>query len=176
MTATIQAPDTSRTAHVTSRLMDYFTEAELTRQIGHSHGFWAIAMLKEVIDNSLDACEEASIPPEIAVTISPDGFTVADNGPGIPTGIIQQSVDYTVRVSSKRFYIRPARGQLGNALKCLGRTVRGHASWPGHGERVRPATHDHRTDEPPEAGAGSHTDDPARSRSKKWDNHRSCVD
>jgi len=47
-----------------------------------------LTMIKEAVDNSLDACEEASILPEINVSIqNPDGanFTISveDNGPGI---------------------------------------------------------------------------------------------
>ena len=108
-----------RTAHVTSRLMDYFTEPELEKQIGHQRPFWPLALLKELIDNSLDACETTDRAPEIAVTVEPDCFSVADNGPGIPAVTIRQSADYAVRVSSKRYYVGPTRGQLGNALKCL---------------------------------------------------------
>jgi hypothetical protein len=76
-------------------------------------------LLKELIDNALDACETAGTPPEISVILTPDGFTVADNGPGMPTELIKRSLDYDIRVSDKTYYVSPSRGQLGNALKCL---------------------------------------------------------
>ena len=50
-------------------------------------------IIHEVVTNSLDACEEAGILPEIEVEIKEIGsehyrFRVADNGPGIPAGHI----------------------------------------------------------------------------------------
>ena len=49
-----------------------------------------LTAIKEAVDNSLDACEEARIVPELLIQITPlkkrdDAFTVAieDNGPGI---------------------------------------------------------------------------------------------
>ena len=47
-----------------------------------------LTTVKEAVDNSLDACEEAGITPEIWVNIEqtePDRFKIAvqDNGPGI---------------------------------------------------------------------------------------------
>jgi DNA topoisomerase VI subunit B len=76
-------------------------------------------LLKELIDNALDACETAGTPPEINITLTPQGFTVADNGPGISQALIERSLDYDIRVSDKMYYVSPTRGQLGNALKCL---------------------------------------------------------
>jgi len=34
------------------------------------------------LNNALDACETANVPPVIEVTVEEDTFTVADNGPG----------------------------------------------------------------------------------------------
>src|SRR5512147_2817428 len=47
-----------------------------------------LTAVKEAVDNSLDACEEAGILPEIAVEITETGtdrfrIAVEDNGPGI---------------------------------------------------------------------------------------------
>ncbi len=44
----------------TSRLLDFFSEKELAAQIGHQVADWPLVIGKELIDNSLDACEEAS--------------------------------------------------------------------------------------------------------------------
>lgn len=76
-------------------------------------------MVKELIDNSLDACETAGILPEIEVTVEQDVVSVKDNGPGLPAKVIEQFLDYMIRVSDKSHYVSPTRGQLGNALKCL---------------------------------------------------------
>jgi hypothetical protein len=112
-------PAVQRTTFVTSREMEFFTRKELAMQIGHDQRCWPLALLKELIDNSLDACESAGIVPEISVDLRSDFFSVQDNGPGLPEGTLRKSLDYTVRVSDKSFYVSPTRGQLGNALKCL---------------------------------------------------------
>ncbi len=51
--------------------------------------------------------------------LEPDTLSVLDNGPGLPTATLEQSLNYLVRVSDKSHYVSPTRGQLGNALKCL---------------------------------------------------------
>jgi DNA topoisomerase VI subunit B len=102
-----------------NRSLEFFSEKELSMQIGHSRRFWPIAVVKELIDNSLDACETAGILPEIHITADDECLTIQDNGPGIAEKTIEQSLDYMVRISDKNFYTSPSRGQLGNALKCL---------------------------------------------------------
>ncbi|MGE0827260.1 MAG: hypothetical protein AB7G75_30060 [Candidatus Binatia bacterium] len=109
----------TRTTFETSRLMEFFTKSELAMQLGYDEPDWPIALLKEVIDNSLDACEQAAIVPEIEVRVEPHAFSVQDNGPGLPESILDKALDYSIRVSNKANYISPTRGRLGNALKCL---------------------------------------------------------
>jgi DNA topoisomerase VI subunit B len=41
-------------------------------------------LLKELLDNSIDAAEDAGIPPAVQVTVDGQALTVTDNGPGIP--------------------------------------------------------------------------------------------
>src|SRR6266704_2484982 len=108
-----------RTAFTTNRTMEFFTESELTNQIGYGKSLWPLVLVKELIDNSLDACESADIAPEITITLEPDAVTVEDNGPGLRPEIIESSLDYSIRVSDKKNYVSPTRGQLGNALKCV---------------------------------------------------------
>jgi DNA topoisomerase VI subunit B len=108
-----------RTHFSTSRLLEFFSETELAMQIGHSEGLWPLALAKELVDNAMDACEKAGIPPALRITVRPDALTVADNGPGLPTRVLERSLDYAVRVSDKSHYVSPTRGQLGNALKCI---------------------------------------------------------
>ena len=102
-----------------SRAMEFFSERELTAQIGHSRSCWPVALLKELLDNSLDACESADIAPVIHVALQDDVLIVTDNGPGLPLATLEKSLDYTVRVSDKTGYVSPSRGQQGNALKTL---------------------------------------------------------
>jgi DNA topoisomerase VI subunit B len=108
-----------RTTFEISRELEFFDEKELTMQIGHEKESWPICVLKEVIDNGLDACETAGIPPEIEVMADADSLSIWDNGPGIPTRTLKKSLDYLKRVSDKVFYVSPTRGQLGNALKTV---------------------------------------------------------
>jgi len=109
----------TRTTFVTSRQDEFFTEKELTMQFGAPKALWPLMTVKELIDNSLDAAEATDVPPEIAITLEPDSVTVADNGPGLQGSTITSALDYNVRVSDKRHYVSPSRGQLGNALKCV---------------------------------------------------------
>ncbi len=103
----------------TSRELEYFTQKELTLQTGHEPARWSEVILKELIDNGLDACEEAGQLPEIHVRVTDDSIMVEDNGPGLPAGAVQSALDYSVRASSKDAYISPTRGAQGNALKTI---------------------------------------------------------
>ena len=108
-----------RTTFELSRELEFFDEKDLEMQIGQEAEWWPIAILKELIDNALDACECAGVAPDIRVCIEDDALTVEDNGPGIPAETVKGSLDYLKRVSDKLFYVSPTRGQLGNALKVV---------------------------------------------------------
>lgn len=108
-----------RTTFQTSRLLDFCSRKELIAQTGHEPESWPLVVLKELIDNGLDACEDAQVAPEITVTIYQQGITVADNGPGIPSETIDGMLDFGVRVSSREAYVAPDRGAQGNALKTV---------------------------------------------------------
>ena len=103
----------------TSRAMEYFSEAELTTQMGLSRDLWGKAILKELIDNALDICESLKKPPEIEIELTSDSFSVRDNGSGLPETTLIDSLDYEIRVSDKQCYVSPSRGQQGNALKTI---------------------------------------------------------
>jgi DNA topoisomerase VI subunit B len=109
----------ARTAFTTDRTLEFFSESELTTQMGYGRNLWPLVLVKELIDNALDACETTNKAPEITVTLEPDAITVTDNGPGIPPETVERSLDYHVRISDKKYYLSPTRGQLGNALKCV---------------------------------------------------------
>jgi hypothetical protein len=120
-----------RVAFTTSRLMEFCTEKELVAQTGHQSYEWPRVITKELVDNGIDACEEAEVAPSIKVTITtghaksrrraakPTRIVFEDNGPGIPPETIAGIIDYNVRVSSREAYISPTRGRQGNALKSI---------------------------------------------------------
>ena len=114
-----RAATLNRVTFTISRETEYFSEKELTRQIGHGRAWWPVALLKELIDNALDAAETAQVAPEITVEIEADAFAVQDNGPGLPGDVIAESLNYLQRISDKAYYVSPTRGQLGNALKVV---------------------------------------------------------
>ena len=114
------AAQTARVAFTTSRALEFFTESELTTQIGYRKELWPLVLIKELIDNAIDACETAATKAiEIGVELDKDSIAVSDNGPGIAHKIIKGVLDYNVRISDKKHYVAPTRGQLGNALKCV---------------------------------------------------------
>ena len=114
-----------RVAFHTSRLMEFGSEKELVAQTGHQSYEWLRVIVKELVDNGIDACEDAAIAPVIKVTITtgkdkkPTRLVIEDNGPGIPPDTITGIIDYNIRVSSREAYISPTRGRQGNALKTI---------------------------------------------------------
>lgn len=99
---------------------DYFSEKELSSLIGCSPEHWHLTILKELIDNSLDAAEQVAETPSVEITIDAAGtLIVEDNGQGIPAEVVDGSLDFDYFVSDKNGRIAPSRGQLGNALKIL---------------------------------------------------------
>jgi hypothetical protein len=99
--------------------MDFFSNKELVTQTGHDVQEWPLVIVKELMDNGLDACEEADVAPTIDVVADPCGITVRDNGPGLPEATLEEALKFTVRVSNREAYVSPSRGAQGNALKTL---------------------------------------------------------
>ena len=112
-------PKLTRVAFTVSRLMEFCTKRELQNQTGHSAEDWPLVILKELMDNALDACEEAEVAPVISITVKPKSIIIQDNGGGIKTATIKSILDYTIRVSSREAYVSPTRGAQGNALKTI---------------------------------------------------------
>src|SRR5262249_3880404 len=93
-------PKLTRVAFPVSRLMEFCTKRELQNQTGHSVDQWPLVVFKELMDNALDACEEAEIRPVISVAVTPTSFTITDNGAGIKSSTVKSILDYNIRVSS----------------------------------------------------------------------------
>src|SRR5262249_5341186 len=109
----------TRVTFTVSRLMEFCSKRELQNQTGHSVYDWPLVVLKELMDNALDACEEAEVAPVIEVIVGPGFITIADNADGIAADTLASILDYTVRVSSREAYVSPTRGAQGNALKTI---------------------------------------------------------
>src|SRR2546423_6617560 len=83
-----------------------------------------LTAVKEAVDNSLDACEEANIVPEIWVHIEATGTNrfkvgVQDNGPGIVKKQIPL-IFGKLLYGSKFHRLRMSRGQQGIAISAAG--------------------------------------------------------
>ncbi len=83
-----------------------------------------LTTVKEAVDNALDACEEASIVPEISVDIrqvADDRFCVevTDNGPGIVRAQIPR-IFAKLLYGSKFHRLRMSRGQQGIGISAAG--------------------------------------------------------
>jgi DNA topoisomerase VI subunit B len=109
-----------RIAFTQSRESEYFDESELTRQTGHPKDSWSPGVVvKELVDNGLDACEQAGVSPLIQIRIADDFLEVSDNGHGIAPDVVGRVVDYSTRTSEKHAVVSPLRGAQGNALKTI---------------------------------------------------------
>jgi len=113
----------NRTTFETSRAAEYFDARQLSALVGVPQDEFASVCLKELVDNSLDACETAGVPPVVGVKVERGDdlirLSISDNGPGIPAEVVRKVLDYNIRVSDKAAYRSPTRGAQGNALKTV---------------------------------------------------------
>lgn len=108
-----------REAFSLSRSLEYLSESELTKQIGYEREVWLEVVLKELIDNALDHCEEIGRLPEVVVTLTADSLSVRDNGLGILAEIVAAMRDFENRTSTRAAFRCPTRGAQGNAGKII---------------------------------------------------------
>jgi hypothetical protein len=109
----------TRQTFKTSRLLDFCSEKELVKQIGHAVDYWPLVVLKELVDNGLDEAEEAGTAPTINIEVNGGDIVITDNGRGIPAETVAGILDFGFRVSSREAYTSPTRGAQGNALKTI---------------------------------------------------------
>ena len=113
--------DTQRTHFSVSTSTDFTTVKGLTSSTGQSSYRFGSVIVKELIDNALDACETAGIAPQITIGYEHDGtfaiWCIADNGNGLSKDTIENILDFSTRTSDKSAYKSPSRGAQGNAFK-----------------------------------------------------------
>lgn len=97
---------------------DYFTEDGLVKQVGFSKGSWSQIVLKELIDNALDAIEPLK-QKHIYIDLSSGALGIYDNGKGIAAETVKDIYDFSNYVSQNRNYITASRGKQGNGLKTI---------------------------------------------------------
>ena len=102
------------------RDLEFVRPSELSKRLGCGTHLWSRATTKELIDNSLDAVEEAgTVLPEIYICIDSGWIEVADNGPGMAAELVAKLCDRNLRTSAREAYPTPDRGRQGNALQVL---------------------------------------------------------
>ena len=120
---------TKITAHDLAKKQKEISVAEFFERNKHILGFGnptraLVTSVKEAVDNSLDACEEVGILPEISVTIQNHEddeeciLIIEDNGPGIVKNQIKHI--YGRLLYGSRFHaIRQSRGQQGIGISAV---------------------------------------------------------
>jgi DNA topoisomerase VI subunit B len=126
MTAVIDTkrrPAVTRTVFATPRAAEFVELRALQAQTGQPVDAFGDVVVKELLDNALDAAETARRAPVIEIHTRTDHgitfITVSDNGAGIPPATVIDLCDFNMLVSDKARYRGPARGAQGNALKTL---------------------------------------------------------
>jgi len=104
-----------------TELSKYINPQVLPQQTGCDLSDLDDFILKELVDNALDACDETSTP-TVDIVFDTDQFltlTVKDNGIGLTQDRVEKIMDFNKSYSTKSYYKYPTRGALGNALKCV---------------------------------------------------------
>lgn len=109
---------------ITQRNVEYFSRDGLRTLTGLDENLWELAIIKELLDNSLDALDRAFSEKRItekhvSLSTSKGRLVVSDNAGGIPEPVLDNVFNFDVYTSSKRDYRTPTRGAQGNALKTV---------------------------------------------------------
>jgi DNA topoisomerase VI subunit B len=87
-----------------SRKAEFFTVRELQAQTGQLEENFGAMVLKELVDNALNACEIGGVTPEITMEVSGQhviSIVVADNGLALPLKTVQRVLNFATRTSDK---------------------------------------------------------------------------
>jgi DNA topoisomerase VI subunit B len=109
----------AREVFSTSRLAEFCSRQQLVTATGHAVEYWPLYVMKELIDNALDNCEEHGIAPTVEIELAAGRITVTDNGSGLPAEVLDRILNYETRTSSREAYVSPTRGAQGNALQTV---------------------------------------------------------
>lgn len=107
------------------RAAEYFTLDGLRKETGQPAEHFLHVVLKELLDNALDAAESAGVTPAVTVEFQPMGeyrtrLAISDNGSGIPPYVVERILgDFSSGTTDKAAYRAPTRGAQGNALKTV---------------------------------------------------------
>jgi DNA topoisomerase VI subunit B len=118
-------PVLHRTAFDMSRVAEYFSVPELQTLTGQPRQRFVSVVIKELLDNAIDAGETAGVAPVVHVSWVPDPttglaqLTITDNGAGMPRDLVHRIFNFATRTSDKAVYRSPTRGAQGNALKTV---------------------------------------------------------
>ena len=100
-----------------SRSAEFFDVKELQAQTGQPASAFGEVVLKELVDNALDASETAGIDPVIHIGIATTEkrmrICVSDNGSGISESVLNNILNFETRTSDKAAYRAPTRGAQG---------------------------------------------------------------
>jgi len=123
VTDTKRRPTVTRTVFATPRAAEFLELRALQAQTGQPVDAFGDVVIKELLDNALDAAETAGRAPVVEIcALTHNGLTyvmVTDNGCGIKAETVADICDFTVLVSDKARYRGPTRGAQGNAFKTL---------------------------------------------------------
>ena len=98
--------------------VDYFTEDGLIKQIGLTKDYWDKVVIKEIIDNALDAIEPLKCK-AVNIVQNESSLGIYDNGNGISCDIVKSIYDFSFYVSQNRLFVTASRGKQGNGLKTI---------------------------------------------------------
>ena len=118
-------PTVERTVFSTPRSAEFLELRALQAQTGQHADAFGHVVVKELLDNALDAAETAGRAPVIEIATRTDEYreitfvTVTDNGAGITSEVVARLCDFTMLVSDKARYRGPTRGAQGNAFKTV---------------------------------------------------------
>lgn len=105
-----------------SQVSDYVRLEGLQKLTNVSAHEWDLYILKELVDNALDADEAAGITPRVSVEMRYDGLgltVIVRNQAQFPMDVVGDIFNLEKRASVKDLYNLPTRGAQGNALKTL---------------------------------------------------------